>query len=442
MFRFLTINLPLLIAFLTLAQPLTAQQPALSPPAQVSPGISSGAPTAAGAPRPAISGKYDSWTANANAHYMANQNNQGLAATLRALDLVQELDYDDYDRTYVIVDIGWSGDTQPAMKALQQNAPALEAAVAASAAESIAFPYQVDFKTDKYPEHIDKIDTIVLLILAEARRQEAAGAIQAAGARIFQAMAFSRLFLADGFSMDEHEAGIAGVQMSLHVLQSVLRRPDIAPGDIQKAGAALYEFDKKMPGFENSLLTQLNIDLVAQKDRLDDVDKSDKRKHNMGSKFIQFGTGIDMSIPESKEVEEAMHKYLEVRKKPAWKSERGSFRIFTFNDDDIKKKKNHPISNNSYIKALVTRWVSYELDHDSIVAEVRMTAAMCALRMGQPALVSNFIDPFTGNPLRNDDTKIWSAGPDGRDDGGRGEPQSLEDLINADGAWDLVLNWK
>ena len=56
---------------------------------------------------------------------------------------------------------------------------------------------------------------------------------------------------------------------------------------------------------------------------------------------------------------------------------------------------------------------------DVVTAHLRLCEALCALRLGQSDTLSRFPDPFTGQPLRVANDRIWSLGPDGQDQSAR-----------------------
>jgi hypothetical protein len=280
---------------------------------------------------------------------------------------------------------------------------------------SIALPPHLIYKSDETThaafDHQRVINFIINSILADARRQANTNE-NAAIQRCLEAMQFSQLWCVQGFRMPERQIGMSGIQLACEILQPLLLHPSLSEKDIRQIGMTLYKIDQNFPDLHQVWDTEFRHAITEQEN---------------------VKTDPNIKPSSSKDLRRVTERFLNARQSNSWGIDR-------FNPEFLKDK----VTDDVLLLALASMWVVDEESIQYTLTQLRLTEGICALRLNQPTMLVSFPDPFTSEPLKYNETKVWSVGFDLEDQGGVQSYEKFPTYSKKTGLQlgDFVVQWK
>jgi len=361
------------------------------------------------APLPPLSTQ-TSWTDLARSYALANAGNDGLRKLAEALDFLDTKAVLPQQNTIKqIIKNGWQGPQSGVAAVLQSQARALEAAEAAADAAPFGIPPTTDVASP-VPNFL-AAQQLNQLMLAKARMFEAQGAHDQAALEALRAVRlFSQLQGKSALSIC-HLIGISATTLAAEVLESILLRPGLSQQTLQTIGAALYDIDQKQVGPAEGFRTEMTMTLYMMRRMAEDANYRNKMLTDMNSTNPGTAKQLEAALAdlttyalEWKKVTDAIMAYME---KPAWERRAaGGFSAQGLTRDPVLLES----TNRSYDEPLVR--------YDVEKTRIRFCQVLCASGLGNASLAKSIVDPFTGQPLRIENGRVWSLGPDGVDQSG------------------------
>lgn len=360
-------------------------------------------------PLPPIPTETD-WPAAARAYAAAHPGNDGLIRLAEALEGVNAMAAGQQKKALdAIIQDGWQGNQPGVATLMQSHAAAIGAAEAAADAPPFRLPPLL------YPEspspNFLASQAIVQLLLAKARGLEAQGARDAAAIETLRALRLASRFRDPEAPTISHLIGIAGMTKAAQTLESILAGGGLAPETIQTIGAQIYDMEPTLPKASSVNRVEAAVGLRSLRRMAGDpayrakyIGDVEKAAPALATAMTAALADLPAYATEQKRVIDLVAARMD---KPFW--ERKSAGAL----DAASLTQN----------ALLAQSLGKNLDDTMVRAEVvaahlRLIQLQCAIGLKNEALAKSIIDPFTGQPLKMDATRLWSLGPDGMDQGG------------------------
>lgn len=178
--------------------------------------------------------------------------------------------------------------------------------------------------------------------------------------------------------------GIAKIAVGTNVLEEVLASPSLTPVLARKIGSAIHEVDQRF--------------------RWKEIYSEGLRAHIVKLR----SAGNEFGIPEENVVEEGLKALSSAFDRPGAVTHEDLARVFGIPVEWCRENLVDPQTYRTLSLYALTK--------------LRLLQGLAAKKMGQPALVRSFMDPFSGEPLLiATDGALYSIGPDGVDQGGKQE---------------------
>jgi RNA polymerase sigma-70 factor, ECF subfamily len=364
------------------------------------------------------------WSSVAREFARSRPGNEGLLHVVDALEQFQLSPRDPQIQAIgAIVEEGWRFEALGVEAALRSQAPALEAAIAAAEAESIEFPPME--RLDSPLPNMLNVQVLMKLLLADARRLEAAGQMDRAAERSLQAARFSEHLCVENVALIQHLVGVACLRLSLECLEDIITQPGLSQEALREIRADLERIDQNHIGLATAfraesqmLLNQLRAVAEGDTAALDEAGLNEEVRRD----FERAAGRLDSYEPEHRRIWDAIIADLE---RPSW--ERMTDPRGWLNQQNVPPLLQSTIPNHR----------DAGLRGDVTIAHLRICLVLCDLRLNDIAAAQGRLDPFSGRPLLVGADRVWSIGPDLSDQGGNrvydsrnGEP-SLGDIVVA-----------
>ncbi|MFH0792500.1 MAG: hypothetical protein V2A74_00545 [bacterium] len=340
------------------------------------------------------------WLQEARAFAASHPGNEGLVRFVEVLEKFDTIPVVTHgDAITAIVKEGWQGANEPIAQLIQQDASILEAAYAVGAGPRFDFPKPVD-AFSSVPNFL-QIQLLCKLMLTEARRLEATGRPDYAATRALQTLRFSNHLFVKDVTLIQNLIAVAGQGMSIKVIESLLRNPNLSSKDAQNIGAVLYDLDKNR--IKNSDMIRGESEAMIGTLRKANSDPAYRQKilnetKDPGEKKLMESIYRDFASFEA-EHNKVWGAVLAEADKPY-----GERKVV--DKDFLMKLTSNPaflVSVPNFTEAS-TRW-------EVTLAHMRVTQAACAIKMGREDLASTFQDPFSGRPVVVTPDRVYSVGP-------------------------------
>ncbi|MBN1477470.1 RNA polymerase sigma factor [Candidatus Sumerlaeota bacterium] len=315
-----------------------------------------------------------------------------------------------------IVRTGWRGQQPQIFSLLQSQASAVREALAAADAEDIEFP-TASRPSDPIPNFLS-LQMMFRLILADARRLEAAGEADRAAMEAVQVLCLAEHLCADNTFLIQQLIGIAGQGMALDTLASILRHPALSEEVMRGIGGELDRIDRVREGVVGGLRSEARVQLETMR-RLADGTMGDEEgiTPDMRRAYLSQMGSFEAFAAEHERIWGTL---LANAERPFYERE-------NLDQDWIASQ-----STNELIRIAIPNFLEASVRDDVVLAKLRLCRTLASLRDGIVLGVDMVaLDPFSGQPVLVSDTQVWSVGPDQADQGGRVSYDSTNGTISA-----------
>jgi hypothetical protein len=352
--------------------------------------------------------KSSDWLTTARNYYAKHPEDKGLGHIIRAYELLDGQVIFPHEMTLrKITKEGWETETPEIMSVLKSNTLALRAAVQATEAARPQFPPVLDVSST-IPNFL-ATQQITLLLLVDARRLEGSGHPDGAAFRSVQAVKFADLFCAKDQPVISHLVGIANAKMALQTLESILLNPELSPELLHTVGAELSKIDQDHVSIAEGFQAESKVLFSKLEKAFADPKEKQKLLKSLAgnsARTQEVEAILNDWVTLEKEYYRIWSVIIEQANKPYW--ERRQF----------EKPYSQTISTNPLFDLTIPNLTEGSIRQDVMKVHLRFAQVRCAIRLGKEDLIQQFLDPFTGQPLKVSPKLIYSMGPDQSDQKG------------------------
>lgn len=290
-----------------------------------------------------------------------------------------------------VIASGWSNAT-PQLEAFVRNqAVAIDAAVAAAQTSPFDMPPVGDSSTP-VPNFL-AAQTLFKLMLLSARMAEVADPNQAAQ-RALLTMQLAESFRGKNAFLISHLIGIASESLAAKTLASILRNPALQPATGEWVLSSLQALDKKRNSFGEGVRGEGRT-LIATIRRAQN-DPAFRQQMKLEPLLSQFKSPTELE----NEIDRV-------------------YRLIASNyDKPLTQRTQVDMGGLANLAVALPNFLEASTRSDTAFAYMRLCEALAALRANKPEIASAVIDPFTDKPIAVLADKVYSLGPDQKDQQG------------------------
>jgi hypothetical protein len=353
----------------------------------------------------------DPWVLEAREFLQTHPEDAGLGVLVEALDVFDLDAARPHGETLrAIAETGWSGEHPEITSLIEGQATALAWATVAAGAVSMEFPEPQDIHS-ALPNTLE-LRLLMRLMVADARRQEAAGDPAAAAERSVRALRLANHLCAERTTLYQHLIGLSEMRLSCMALESALRHPGLDESALRSASSEIAWVQRHHRAITPTFATERRIVVSAVREMqgnpaLQEQFLPEHEARNLTA--AQRATvAFWIASPEAFEAaaRPVWEEILANASRPPWERE-------VMDGAWLIQRVNGPVPGMHF-----PNFDQAFARDDVAVAHLALCQALCALRLGDDAALRNAIDPFTGQPVIVTADRVHSVGPDKRDEQG------------------------